>query len=47
MRQLLAWQREAQARGGRLQLSGLPPGLLSLATVYGVAPLLNIAESSG
>jgi hypothetical protein len=30
-----------------LQLSGLPPGLLSLATVYGVAPLLNIAESSG
>ncbi|MGE5160874.1 MAG: lipid asymmetry maintenance protein MlaB [Betaproteobacteria bacterium] len=41
---VLAWQREAQARGGRLQLSGLPPGLLSLATVYGVASLLGIGE---
>jgi phospholipid transport system transporter-binding protein len=44
---VLAWQREAQARGGQLQLSGLPPALLSLATVYGVAPLLNIAETTG
>ena len=33
--------------GGELQLSGLPPGLLSLATVYGVSPPLNIAESTG
>ena len=41
---VLAWQREAQARGGRLQLSGLPPGLLSLATVYGVTSLLGIGE---
>ena len=44
---VLAWQREAQARGGQLKLSGLPPDLLSLATVYGVAPLLNIAETPG
>ena len=44
---LLAWQREAQARGSELQLSGLPPGLLSLATVYGVAPLLKIDQSTG
>ncbi|HET9024202.1 MAG TPA: STAS domain-containing protein [Burkholderiaceae bacterium] len=42
---VLAWQREAQARGGQLRLSGLPPGFLSLATVYGVAPLLNLDES--
>ena len=44
---VLAWQREAQARGGQLRLSGVPPGLLSLATVYGVAPLLNLAETAG
>jgi phospholipid transport system transporter-binding protein len=44
---VLAWQREAQARGGQLKLSGLPPDLLSLATVYGVASLLNIAETAG
>jgi phospholipid transport system transporter-binding protein len=41
---VLAWQREAQARGAQLQLSGLPPGLASLATVYGVAPLLDLDE---
>jgi phospholipid transport system transporter-binding protein len=39
---VLAWQREAQARGVPLQLSGLPAGLVSLATVYGVAPLLSL-----
>jgi len=44
---VLAWLREAQARGGRLQLTGLPPGLLSLATVYGVAPLLDIEKATG
>ncbi len=41
---VLAWQREAQARGAQLQLSGLPAGLASLATVYGVAPLLDLDE---
>lgn len=42
---VLAWQREAQARGARLQLSGLPAGLASLATVYGVAPLLDLGDT--
>ena len=42
---VLAWQREAQARGAQLRLSALPAGLVSLATVYGVAPLLDIDEA--
>ncbi len=37
---LLAWQREAQARGARLALSGLPAALKSLATLYGVDELI-------
>jgi phospholipid transport system transporter-binding protein len=44
---VLAWQREAQSRGVRLQLSGLPVGLASLATVYGVAPLLDLDQPAG
>lgn len=44
---LLAWQRAAEATGARLQLTGLPPGLVSLANVYGVAPLLNLDETAG
>jgi phospholipid transport system transporter-binding protein len=43
---VLAWQRAAQARGARLQLSGLPAGLISLAVVYGVAPLLELAPAA-
>ena len=43
----LAWQRAAEARGLTLQLAGLPAGMVSLSTVYGVAPLLNLAESDG
>ncbi len=39
---LFAWQREAQARGIALNVSGVPPALLSLAEVYGVEPLLPI-----
>ena len=39
---VLAWQRAARARGVTLELSGLPAGLASLATVYGVAPLLGL-----
>jgi phospholipid transport system transporter-binding protein len=42
---VLAWQREAQARGAQLRLSGLPAGLASLATVYGVASLLDFDET--
>jgi phospholipid transport system transporter-binding protein len=41
---LLAWQREAAAVGVPLQLSGLPPALVSLAGVYGVAPLLGLGD---
>lgn len=37
---LLAWQREAQAAGKPLQLTGMPDCMLSLAKVYGVEPLL-------
>ena len=43
---VLAWQREAQSRGVELQLSGLPADLLSLATVYGVEPLLRIEPAA-
>jgi len=43
---VLAWQREAQALGVKLELSGLPAGLVSLASVYGVASLLKI-EGAG
>ena len=44
---LLAWQREAQARGARLQLSGLPADLVSLASVYGVSSLLDLDAAGG
>lgn len=37
---LLAWQREAQARGTQVTFSGLPAALRSLATLYGVDPLI-------
>jgi phospholipid transport system transporter-binding protein len=37
---LLAWQRQAQAAGRTLHLSGAPPALLSLASLYGVSSLL-------
>jgi phospholipid transport system transporter-binding protein len=43
----LAWQREADARGLALELRGMPPGMVSLATVYGVAPLLNLDAAGG
>jgi phospholipid transport system transporter-binding protein len=41
---LLAWQREAHARGGALSLSNLPPALASLARLYGVDGLLGISH---
>lgn len=37
---LLAWQREAQARGARITLSGLPAAVKSLAALYGVDELI-------
>ncbi len=38
---LLAWQREAQARGGRVRVANPPTGLTSLASLYGVDQLLG------
>ena len=38
---LLAWQREAQARGGRVSFVNPPAGLTSLASLYGVDQLLG------
>jgi phospholipid transport system transporter-binding protein len=38
---VLAWQREASARGAHLQLAGLPANLSSLAQLYGVEALVN------
>jgi phospholipid transport system transporter-binding protein len=41
---LLAWQREAQSRGARLSLTGLPAGLTSLAVLYGVDDLIHVGH---
>lgn len=38
---VLAWRREAAARGVVLGLSGLPANLTSLAQLYGVEALVN------
>ncbi|MBM3366527.1 MAG: STAS domain-containing protein [Betaproteobacteria bacterium] len=39
---LLAWQRAAHEAGKTLHISRLPPGLASLATLYGVGRLLPL-----
>lgn len=44
---LLAWQREAQARGTRLSLHGWPAALKSLATLYGVDELIPALRQGG
>lgn len=41
---LLDWQRAAQARGAALALTGVPPGIESLARLYGVTALLGLRE---
>ena len=38
---LLEWRRQAQARGKRLDFVNLPPNLLALAELYGVAELIQ------
>jgi len=43
---LLAWQRAARAAGKTLHISGLPAGLASLATLYGVDRLLPHASEA-
>lgn len=42
---LLAWLREAQRLGQALQFANLPPGLETIARVYGVADLLPPAQA--
>jgi phospholipid transport system transporter-binding protein len=37
---LLEWRRQAAARGKRLDFVNLPPNLLALADLYGVADLI-------
>lgn len=43
---LFAWQRERQARGGSLRVENAPPGVVSLATMYGVADLIALNTSA-
>jgi phospholipid transport system transporter-binding protein len=38
---LLEWRREARARGKTLEFVNLPPNLLALAQLYGVADLIQ------
>lgn len=38
---LLAWKRAASARGASVTFRSLPPNLLSLVELYGVADLLH------
>ena len=40
---LLEWRRQAAARGKRLAYVNLPPNLLALAGLYGVADLIQLA----
>jgi len=39
---LLTWQRAAQTVGKRIAMTGCPPGLMSLAKLYGVDQLLAV-----
>lgn len=43
---LLAWQRAAARRGQALALTGVPPQLQSLASLYGVDGLLGLAPAA-
>lgn len=43
---LLAWQRAAAARQGKLSLQGVPPQLAELASLYGVDGLLGLAPQA-
>lgn len=42
---LLAWQREAAARNGCIDLANVPPALTSLASLYGVDRLLGCPQT--
>lgn len=40
---LFGWQRAVQTRGQSLRIANPPPGLISLAEVYGVTDLLSLS----
>ena len=40
----LAWLREAQGQNCSLELANVPPGMQTLADLYGVAQLLPVAS---
>lgn len=41
---MLAWQREAKAKGMALAFINVPDNILSLAALYGVTDLLGLAQ---
>ena len=43
---LLAWQRAAAEQGKRLTFAAVPPGVASLAGLYGVDDLLQVRTAS-
>ena len=42
----LAWLREARVQGCSLELANVPPGMQTLAGLYGVAQLLPVAGTN-
>jgi phospholipid transport system transporter-binding protein len=44
---LVAWLREARARGRDLAFTGLPQGMVAIARLYGVADLLCAPSAAG
>ena len=42
---LLAWQRAAAEQGKRATFTGVPPGVASLASLYGVDSLLQLGSA--
>ena len=44
---LLAWLREAKQRNRGLSFANLPPGLTTIARLYGVADLLPVSQAPG
>lgn len=44
---MLDWMRACTAQGGKVSFRSIPPGLVSLAQVYGVDDLLSPDEVTG
>ena len=43
---MLAWMRDARARGGELAFANLPESLQTIARLYGVEGLLPVARAA-